>query len=206
MNKCKRGSQLWIVSAILMLVALLCSVGTTGAWFTAGDGFRVECTVTVGQFNLHVYQVIGTTETRIYTNDENEDTDAKSYVDLTNGEGIREILPDTDYDLTLKLKNTDKGTDSFYIRYKINLVACGKTSTTRVLDATFSGNDSAFVYANGWYYYGTSATSLKEYEKDTYLTMCTSFSIPYSEFYENNYNGENVKIEIVVECSDITTF
>ncbi len=208
MIRYKRGTKLWLISAILMLVALLCSVNVTGAWFTAGDGLKIECTVTIGQFNLNIYQEIDGTKTKILSNTDNETADTKSYVDLTNADdsGLREILPDTTYDLVLWLKNEDKGTDSFNLRYKINLVACGKTTETRILNAIWAGNDTSFTLVNGWYYYGTSATALNEFSSSTELKMCTSFNIPYSEFYNNNFNGENVKIEIVVECSDTTVF
>ena len=208
MIKRKNTTKYWLLSAIVLLVVLLCTINITNSWFTSGDGLKVECEITVGKFNLQVWQVKGATEVEIYSNEDNESSTTKSYVDLTNNNANKMILPDESYGLSLKLKNADTGTESFYLRYKINLLMCGKTSST-TLNATITGaqaptsTTAGFVkHSNGYYYYENQAGVGQEYASNTNLLMITGFSIPYSEFYTNNYNGEIIKIQITIECSD----
>ena len=200
--KSKKRIELLILSAIAMLMALLFSIHATGAWFTSGDGLKVECTVTIGKFNLQLWQNEVGSGNRVYSVGES----SNSYVDLTNSGANKVILPDTNYGLTLKLYNADKGTDSFKLRYKINLIKCGKSSDTVVDNVAISGVGNEFVASGGWYYYGSSASSLKEFEYGTTVTIITGFSIPYSEYYEHGFNGDNIKIDIVVECTSNTSF
>ena len=193
-----------ILSAIILLSVLLLSINITGAWFTSGEGLKVQCNIYIGQFNLNVYQVKSTGETKL-TNLNDSDESSPSFVDLTNETGSREIKPDTIYSLTLRLKNEDQGASSYYLRYKINLLVCGKTDSA--INATFSGMNSGFVLAeDGYYYYGSSTTNLNQFSKGTTADLCTQFVIDYDEFYNNNYNGGTVKIEITIECSNTTTF
>lgn len=203
MIKRKNGVQLWLLSAILLLAGLLCSIGVTGAWFTFGDGLKVECTVVIGQFNLKVSQIIGSSTVDLNTYDQT--VSSPKYVDITYGSNnTLEILPDETYTLNLQLTNNDQGSESFYLRYKLTLYKCSKSGDV-ALNATFSGNDSSFVKSGNYYYYGVSASNLSKYESGKSLMMCSSFSIPYSEFV-NNFNGENVRLEILVECSDTSSF
>lgn len=202
MKRVKNRTELLFITAIVMLVALLCSINVTGAWFSSGGDLKVECTVSIGKFNLQLWQNNVTTGTRIYSTDEN----ANSYIDLTNAGTNKLILPDTTYTVNLKLYNADKGSASFKLRYKINLIKCGKSGDVVLDNITISGAGSEFVYSNGWYYYGTSTTALKEFEYGTTSTIMTGFNIPYSEFYSKGFNGENIKINIVVDCTSNSTF
>ena len=202
MKKTKSRIELLFITAIALLVALLCSINITGAWFSSGDGLKVECTVTIGKFNLQLWQNEVNTGTRVYSSTEN----ATSYLDLSNAGANKIILPDTSYGLTLKLYNADKGTSSFKLRYKINFIVCGKTSDTTLNNVTITGVDSSFTKSGDWYYYGSSSTSLNEFKYQTSATLITGFSIPYSEFYAKGLNGENLKVELIVDCTSNSTF
>ena len=100
----KRTNNSNFVTAILaLLVLLLAFTGITYAWFTSGSGLSVEMVVNIGGLNLKMYQSISGSRVEINTLEDNADSATVSYVDITNGDGVLEIRPDTTYTLNLIL-------------------------------------------------------------------------------------------------------
>ncbi len=187
-------------------------MGVTNSWFTSGQGQQIECIVTIGQINLNVYQG----DVLINSNEDNETASSPSYVDLTSGTNNRKILPDQDYTLNLTLRNEETtGTQSIYVRYKIELFACNN-GTDILLNPIISGyttpasssNGLGFVYnsADGYYYYQNGSGVNQTLPAGANVNIIGSFNIPYSDFaYTGEYstiNGNNIKLVITIEGFD----
>lgn len=208
----KRTNNSNFVTAILaLLVLLLAFTGITYAWFTSGSGLSVEMVVNIGGLNLKMYQSISGSRVEINTLEDNADSATASYVDITNGDGVLEIRPDTTYTLNLILSNEDAGSEAPYIRYKIEMYAQNyptdillNPNITISSPSTDTGAGVFVLDSDGYYYYQNSSTGNPiEYSSGTSKTMISTFTIPYSDYYNNpNINGNSIKIVITVEGSD----
>lgn len=212
MKKALNRSIYWGISVCIILICLLMPILTTNAWFTAGENQQIQIIVNIENINLNVYQrVNGDTGdgVLIKTFDENDSSTEKSYIDLTDGSGtgVREILPNQSYSLNLTLKNEDTGSASVYVRYKIEMYVNGLTDTAIQLNISGqtapNGTTAGFeLNSDGYYYYRNSAGN-QQYPSQANLNMLTSFSIPYSEFVNNDINADTVKLVVTVEAFDL---
>lgn len=210
MKKYRTSKFTYVALAVVLLLCVLLSISSTGAWFTAGAGNQIEMIVHIQNVRINIYQQL-TEDVLIYSNRENETAENKSYITMSGT-----ILPDATNNLILKLKNEESGGSSVYIRYKIQILMCGKTEDV-ALNATLMGmtaptsSTNGFVLgADGYYYYQNNAGVYQPYAGGTYATMLTSFVVPYSEFNNNgeisDVNGKIVKFKITVEGSTTTAF
>lgn len=198
---------------MLLVGLLLAFVGITSAWFTSGQGLQIECIVNIGQMNLSVYQMTDSGDVLIRTFNENETSTTPSYVDVTNGAGTKEIIPDVQNSLTLKLVNNDVGTQSVYIRYKIEFYVSNYNADDILLDSSISGfasptgTSNGFVYSNGYYYYQNNSGENQIFETDEEVNLMTAFVINYSSFeFDGDYptiSGNNFKMVITIEGFDV---
>lgn len=215
MKRIKVVSSLNVLTVLVILVGLLLAfVGVTSAWFTSGQGLQIECIVNIGQMNLSVYQVMDSgDEILIRTFNENETSTTPSYVDITNGAGTKEIIPDVQNSLTLKLVNNDAGTQSVYLRYKIEFYVSNYNSDDILLDSNISGfiapteTSNGFVYSNGYYYYQNASGENQIFDLNEDVNLMTSFTISYSNFeFDGEYptiSGNNFKMIITIEGFDV---
>lgn len=203
---------LYVATSIMLFMFICVSIENTNSWFTAGDGLKVECIVSIGKYNLNVYQVnTDSSTTLIKSTEENESEEEKSYVDLSEGNALREIVPDNNYSLKLTLNNTDAGNEGMYIRYKIEFYACGLSDT--LLDVNLSGMTAPTVSNNGfiydsvseYYYYQNNLGVLQKYESGNNDYILSSFNIPYSQFGPN-LSGAILKIIINIQCDETGAF
>lgn len=213
-NKQKKSSTLIMsLVALVMLLGVLISVLPTSAYFTSGDGLKIQAIVKVSPINFQVFQ---------FVNSEDVQINGSTYIDIANGNQSLAVLPNVEYDLILKLKNADNGNQAMGVKYKIEMFATGaennagtaehfETSIPFDVNRTTANPDLAtsttagFWYneLDGYYYYvnnSSSHTSIA-YAKNTNLKMMTKFSIPQSSF--DSWNGENLKIVVTVEGINI---
>lgn len=217
-----------ILSVFIILTCLLLSVvGTTNAWFTDKHHDGILINISVGNLNLKLFQITKDSqdqeiETEILTNLKNEqnatdkdDNTVTQYIVLDG-----KIIPDEWVGLKLKLKNSDKGKSSMYVKFKFELYLRGVSSDTLV-ETEIKGyqspdeNTKGFVEGEeGFYYYKESSlqdanNSLIEQEEDPLIM--THFKVPYSSFVDANgnmliKNSETIYIKIIVEASDVENF
>ncbi len=187
MNRTKKNLLLPISIVLIGLSVLLALfIGYTSAWFTytSSENRNIYATVHVNNINLKVYQVL-------------PDMSDYSYIDITNGTGKLEILPDETYPLRLKLKNEDMGNASLKVKYKIEFFVSDVegVSTDKKLSVNLTGmEDSTLNASDGYYIYKNGAEALGSGNS---FVMMTGFSIPYSQF--ENLNGDNIKMVVTVE-------
>ncbi len=189
-------SLIRVLSVIILLMCICLPIGATNSWFNVG-GKNLLLEVNIGSINMSVYQ--GETEINI---------DKESYVNFSG-----EIVPDKLNSLTLSLKNNEaSGTDSYYVRYKIEIVALNRAGGT-VLDGTITGasapttSTAGFVLgADDWFYYQNNDGEKAKYPGGANLTMLTGFTIPYSQFESAKFNMDIVKIVVTVEGSTLADF
>ena len=212
MKKALNRSINWGFSVCVILICLLMPILTTNAWFTAGENQQIQIVINIENINLNVYQKLNgdTGEgVLIKTFDENDGSGEKSYIDLTDGSGtgVREILPNQNYSLNLTLKNEDTGSASVYVRYKIVMFVNGLTDTAIQLNISGqtapNGTTAGFELNSDGYYYYRNSVGNQQYASQANLNMLTSFSIPYSEFVNNDINADIVKLVVTVEACDM---
>lgn len=211
MKKAVNRSINWGISVCIALICLLMPILTTNAWFTAGENQQIQIVVNIQNINLSVYQrIAGDTGdgVLIKTYEENDSSTEKSYIDLTDGSntGVREIVPNQNYSLNLTLRNADTGSASVYVRYKVEMFVNGTNSPIQLNisgQTASSGETAGFELnsADGYYYYRNSSGN-QLYPAQANLNMLTAFSIPYSEFVNNDINADMVKLVVTVEAFD----
>ena len=210
MKKYRTSKFSYFAIAVVLLLCILIPISGTGSWFTSGAGNQIELVVHIQNVKLNIYQQL-TNDVLIYSDEENETAENKSYITFSG-----EILPDQSNDLTLKLKNEDKGESSVYVRFKVQLLMCSQAEDLP-LDAVLEGMTAPTSSANGfvlnsdgYYYYQNSAGVYQPYVSETYATMFTSFTVPYAEFAENgvfnSVSAKIVKLKITIEGSTTTSF
>ena len=228
MLKKSKSISINILSVFIILTCLLLGlVAPTNAWFTDHHNNGILIGVTVGNLNLKLYQITKNAqsqdvETEILTNLKNEindtDADASTTVQYISLGG--KISPDQAVTLNLKLKNTDKGESSMYVKFKFELYLRGTTADTLV-PTTISGftaptsTAKGFVKGTGDYYYykATSAANAAnaQFAKNESAMLMTSFTVPYSSFIDANgnmliKNSDSVYIKFSVEASESENF
>ena len=203
-----------ILSVFTILVSLLLScVGITNAWFTSEKQNGVKIIVSVGAFQLNLYQDIDGEDTKILTNKDNETSTSPQYVDIGD-----KILPDTPIELDLTLINEDSGSAAMYVRYKFEVYARGVNSDM-LIPCTIAGftqqTETQVGFdldeSNGYYYYKDTDGTNKLFTKGTSQTLMTTFTIPYSSFINSNgslklINSDTIHIKVIIDASSSQTF
>ena len=187
----------------MALIALLCiSLTGTNAWFQVEKERKLYFDITISSVALKVYQ------NSIESNNElNKFADTtEKFVTLSG-----KFIPDQEVPLTLILKNADAGTDSLYLRYKIQLVNLSTGEDIPIeLNGKTEGAAGGFVEIDGWNYYQANGENAKYHQnEETYLL--TSFTIPYSSFVDSDNvlklnGGESVKFVLTIQTSEVNTF
>ena len=216
MKRFQKYSQLKILTVMILLLSIFMAIiGITNSWFTSGENKKIEIEVHIGQIDIELYQVkTDGTEVLINTNEDNQTVTTPSYIDITDGTDSREIVPDQNYTLNLVLRNSDEGNQSLYVRYKIELYACGNNYDILLHPnisgyTTPTGNSNGFVYdpTDGYFYYRNNEGENQTLTSQDDATLIGSFMIPYSDFaFAGNYstiNGNNLKLVLTVEGYDV---
>lgn len=228
MLKQTKSISINIISVFIILVCLsLGLVGPTNAWFTDNHKDGILIGVTVSNLNLKLFQITKNAqnqdvETEIYTHLKNEtnETDDDSATTTQYIELDGKISPDEAVTLNLKLKNSDRGQSTMYVKFKFELYLRGMTADTLV-PTTITGfteptaTSKGFVKgANDYYYYKTSSAQDAGnalFLKDESAMLMTSFTVPLSSFVDNNgdlliKNSDTVYIKVIVEASEFENF
>lgn len=201
MRKAKSLAPIVVITAIMLLLTLCFPFAQTTAWFTSG-GNRIECIINVGA-NFTILQYINGSSTGI-------DITNTTSLDLSDGgSNPSMLLPDTEYNLKLSLKNSEAANTDLGIRFKIEFFACGATEEllnveiigTKLADASSAGYVKK---ADGYYYYcATSAGTPTTFASETETALMTKFIIPFSDFESKNLSGNNIKMSIIAESIEI---
>ena len=188
----QRSSPIIILSVAIVLMSLFLSVvGFSNSWFavsmdsTDTSGIRVELNIS-SQLAWNVYQRTDSTDRKL-----GED----SYIELSG-----EIVPDTEYPVTLVLKEEDLSNNTAYLRYKIDFVTHNGTTISPVT-INLQENEENLVKDDDGYYYYRSNSANAELPKGAELILMESFSIPL-ETFDSLQNSESIKIVLTVEASD----
>lgn len=197
MKKTKSLAPIVVVTAIMLLLTLFFPFANTNAWFTSG-GNRIECVINVGA-NFTILQYVNGSSTGV-------DITNTTSLDLSDGGANPSMLiPDTEYNLKLSLKNSEAANTDLGIRFKIEFFACGASEELLNVEliGTLLATESSAGYvknADGYYYYcSTSAGTPITYASETETVLMTKFLIPFSEFESKNLSGNNIKMSTTAE-------
>ena len=193
MKKARKSFSLTMILAIMLLACLLmCSLGATGAWFSATGG-KINFTLNVSGADIYVYQ--GNVKL---------DSTKQQYITLE-----QEIQPDVEVPLVLTLKSNEPSGN--YVRFKFQVFAIGQTNTEITVDKNISSPTSSTngftrideENENDFYYYANSSTELQKFTDDQKigLVLISGFTIKSDDFAQ--LNGDTIKIVLTVECSDV---
>lgn len=155
----KRFFALALCSAFLILASV---VGATAAWFTSS----ASVTGNAKTGNLSLTVTIGANE---YTKASQNLTTAFSKSNIMAGDSVCD---------TIKIKVTTTDPNGAYVRVKFTISGAGAISPDLGTGWTKTAD------ANGYYYYGTSATALTKMTTET--TFCTAATLATSTTSQGN--------------------
>jgi hypothetical protein len=199
MIKKKQNISINILAVVVLLfTVLLLSIGIGNAWFTSSQDRGIKISVKVSEYNVTLNQVIDGKNVEVYTYKKNEREEEKGnatkFITLS-----QMLMPEEDINLQFNLINNDNGA-GVYLRYKLNVYACGVDEDTIVPINLNLGND--FIEDSGYYCYAEGVGNYIAFKKSDTITLCTSFAIPYSSFQAFD-GGETVRMELIIECVDV---
>ena len=143
---------------------------------------------------MSLYQVEGSESTEVYTYKKNNQESTTKYINLSQA-----LQPDTFVDLKLNLVNNDAGA-SVYLRYKLELFACGAQGDTEIPINITLGDD--FIQGKEDYFnYVDASDNKKLFANANSTILLTGFKISYNDFSAFE-NSNTVKLVLTVECTD----
>lgn len=197
-NKTSKSLSTTLILAIMLLACLLLnSVGVVNAWFTS-NGPRLQISLQISGANVYVVQQLNAQDVVL-------DSTANNYIDLD-----KKIRPEEKVPLVLKLKSEESS--GLYVRFKFNVYALGQTNINLLTEnyiLTRTETRDGFVkeLSDGYYYYreAGAVTEISPLQKfsDKSLDLLTGFAIDEDDFLSKNINGNTIKVELIVECSDV---
>ena len=202
MKKKTMSISIIVLSVLVILTCLLCALTLpTNTWFYTSKNNYVTVTLNVNNLNLVLRQG-GSSGTVIDPLSENG----------TNVSISGPISVDTNTALNLYLENADSGTESMYVRFKVEIYALGVTKSTGASNNTLLTSasitaGSAFVLSSGYYYYQNSTGSNQRIAQNANVQMMSAFNIPSSYFTAGTLTGgETLRFVITIEGSNSSTF
>ncbi len=122
-----------LVSLILLTFSILI-LSPVNSWFTSGSGLKLKFEIAVGDIMVTVKQKISEDKTLIlYEGGEYPDK-----IDISSSNGVKEILPDTEYGLELEMSNADIGVGKVKLKFKAQFYAIGMNEDI-LLDSSLIG-------------------------------------------------------------------
>ncbi len=189
-----------LVSLILLTFSILI-LSPVNSWFTSGSGLKLKFEIAVGDIMVTVKQKISEDKTLIlYEGGEYPDK-----IDISSSNGVKEILPDTEYGLELEMSNADIGVGKVKLKFKAQFYAIGMNEDI-LLDSSLIGyqapseSEAGFVRNSAddnFYHYVDSDGNDAEFDSNAVVTLMTGFKINYDETYAQ-LNCEIIKMVLTI--------